>query len=97
MCRFVQVPAGGLLLNRDEVRFTFGAHHVLVYETGYREIPTENDFGEPVPTDDVFDCTAGPTHGWDIRGMLGGRSLRKESRPLTFRTAWPFQSSRKPS
>src|SRR4051812_41545965 len=49
-CRFVQAPAEGMYVNRDEVRFSTGSHHVLLYETAYTEIPTAKDDGTPVDT-----------------------------------------------
>src|SRR5512139_575383 len=39
-CLFVKAPAEDLLVQRDEVRFTPGSHHFLLYETSYTEIPT---------------------------------------------------------
>ena len=71
-CMFVTVPSEGLVINRDEVRYTEGSHHFLVYETTYDTIPSENDFGEAVDTSGVFDCTEGATDGWDVKRLIGG-------------------------
>ena len=72
-CRFLRAPAGeDLWVRRDEVRFTQGSHHVLLFETAYDEIPTEKDDGTPVATDGVFDCTDGATNGWSVTKLVGG-------------------------
>ena len=71
-CQFFRAPAEGLNVNRDEIRFTEGSHHVLLYLTEYTEIPTKNRAGEEVDTSGVFDCSEGPTGSWDVRNLLGG-------------------------
>jgi hypothetical protein len=71
-CQFVRAPAEGLNVNHDEVRFTSGSHHVLLYLTPYTSIPTENDHGEPVDTSGVFDCSEGATNGWSVSNLVGG-------------------------
>jgi len=72
-CQFMQAPTGeDLWVHRDEVRFTQGSHHVLLYETAYDTIPTEKEDGTPVDTRGVFDCTDGATNGFRITKMVGG-------------------------
>jgi hypothetical protein len=71
-CKLVMGPEEDFYLNRDEVRFTKGSHHFLLYETSYTEIPTENDDGEPIDTSGVFDCSEGATAGWSVVRLLGG-------------------------
>jgi hypothetical protein len=74
-CKFVTAPAEGLNINHDEVRFTAGSHHFLLYETAYTSIPTQKDDGTPVTLLDpsgVFDCTSGPTQGWTVTKLVGG-------------------------
>lgn len=71
-CRFVKAPDYDLYVNRDEVRFTKGSHHFLLYETSYAEIPTEKDNGTAVDTSGVFDCSDGATNGWSVRRLIGG-------------------------
>lgn len=71
-CKFVMGPDDDFYLNRDQVRFTTGSHHFLLYETSYSEIPTQNDDGEPVDTSGIFDCSAGATAGWSVTKLLGG-------------------------
>jgi len=71
-CRFVKAPPGGIHVNRDQVRYTVGSHHVLLYETRYDEIPTAKEDGTPVDTSGVFDCSDGATNGWAITKLVGG-------------------------
>ncbi len=71
-CLFVKAPAEDLHIQRDEVRFSPGSHHFLLYETHYTEIPTEKQDGTPVDTSQVFDCSDGATNGWEIKKLVGG-------------------------
>lgn len=71
-CQFVVAPAAAMRVQRDEVRFTEGSHHFLLYETSYAAIPTQTDDGRPVDTSGVFDCSGGPTDGWSITKLIGG-------------------------
>lgn len=71
-CQFVRGPEVEYWIQRDQVVFTAGSHHFLLYETGYDEIPTMNDDGEVIDTSGVFDCSDGPTAGWTINRLLGG-------------------------
>jgi hypothetical protein len=69
-CQFVMVPE--TWVTRDQVKFTPGSHHVLVYQTPYTSIPTQKDDGKPVDTSGVFDCSDGPTNGWSVTKLVGG-------------------------
>ncbi|HRI66964.1 MAG TPA: hypothetical protein PK156_22110 [Polyangium sp.] len=71
-CQFVKAPAEALFVNHDEVRYTQGSHHVLLYETSYPEIPTKKENGETIDTSGVFDCSDGATNGWKITKLVGG-------------------------
>ncbi|MCA9648025.1 MAG: hypothetical protein KC492_45345 [Myxococcales bacterium] len=71
-CKFIQMPASGLNVNRTETRFTSGSHHVLLYRTQYTSIPTQKQDGTQVDTSDVFDCSDGATNGWDVLDVIGG-------------------------
>ncbi|HVK71506.1 MAG TPA: hypothetical protein VM694_43935 [Polyangium sp.] len=71
-CMFVKAPAEGLYVNRDEVRFTKGSHHFLLYQTSYTDIPTQKDDGTVVDTSGVFDCSDGPTNGWSAEKLIAG-------------------------
>lgn len=74
-CMFYQVPADGLFVNREEIRYSPGSHHVLLYTTPYTTIPATNRKGEPVDTagGKVFDCgDEGATGAWEVNGVAGG-------------------------
>ena len=73
-CKFVQIPA--TWVTRDQIEFTTGSHHVLVYQTGYTSIPTQKDDGTLVDTSGVFDCSDGATNGWSIKKLIGGSQNR---------------------
>ncbi|MCC6557499.1 MAG: hypothetical protein IT372_31495 [Polyangiaceae bacterium] len=73
-CKFVQAPAEGMFVTRDEVRFTTGSHHVLLFETAYTAIPTARDDGSPIEADanGVFDCSDGATAGFTVSKLISG-------------------------
>lgn len=71
-CKFVQAPAEGMYVNRDEVRFTSGSHHFLLYETPYTSIPTKTEGGEVVDTSGVFDCSQGATFDFQVTKLIAG-------------------------
>jgi hypothetical protein len=61
-----------MYVNRDEVRFTKGSHHFLLYETPYTSIPTKMENGEAIDTSGVFDCSQGATFGFQVTKLIGG-------------------------
>ena len=62
------------------VRYTPGSHHVLLYNTPYRSIPTRDRRGREHDTSDVFDCAEGATADWETGGVLSGaQSFAAES------------------
>jgi hypothetical protein len=69
-CMFVTVPDAWV--SRDEITFSLGSHHVLVFQTPYAAIPTEKEDGTPVDTSGVFDCSDGATNGWRVTKLIGG-------------------------
>jgi hypothetical protein len=72
-CMFYRVPAEGLYVNRQEIRYTPGSHHVLVFKTPYTDVPTTTIRGETIDTSGVFDCGAnGATGDWEVQGVAGG-------------------------
>src|SRR6187549_3366627 len=72
-CMFYRVPAEGLYVNREEIRYTPGSHHVLLFKTSYTEVPTTTLRDETVDTRGVFDCGKnGATADWDVVGVAGG-------------------------
>jgi hypothetical protein len=81
-CKFVQIP--DTWVTHDQIEFTTGSHHVLVYQTSYTSIPTHKDDGTPVDTSGVFDCTDGATNGWSIQKLIGGSQNRAGDAILRF-------------
>jgi hypothetical protein len=71
-CKFFQVPAEGWYYNRQDVRYTPGSHHVLLFMTSYTSIPTVNTRGVSVDTSGVFACPEGAAADWDVGGVAGG-------------------------
>lgn len=75
-CKFVMAPPEGLLINRDEVHYTPGSHHFILYDTNYETIPTTFFGGSPLPWVDeaagIFDCSAGVQFNLDVRQMVAG-------------------------
>ncbi|NUP07749.1 MAG: hypothetical protein HOW73_17010 [Polyangiaceae bacterium] len=71
-CQFFRAPPEGLNVNSDEIRFTGGSHHVLLYLTPYSEIPTENEDGMAVDTSKPFDCSEGATANWQVDNLIAG-------------------------
>jgi len=72
-CMFYQVPADGLYVNKQQIKYTPGSHHVLMYTTPYTEIPTVTIGGKTIDTSGVFDCGEnGATGDWQVLGAAGG-------------------------
>ncbi len=71
-CMFVKAPDTGLFANHDEVRYSKGSHHVLLYQTSYDQIPTKKEDGTVVDTSGVFDCSDGATNGWNVEKLVAG-------------------------
>ena len=71
-CQFVVAPPEGLNVNHDEVRYTPGSHHVLLYLTPYPTVPTVDIRGQSHDTSGVFDCALGATAGWSVSGVIAG-------------------------
>ncbi len=83
-CRFVVGPPQQMWVQRDEVRFTAGSHHFLLYETSYDAIPTVNDDGVAVDTSGIFDCSGGATAGWSVTKLVGGSQNADGDSMMTF-------------
>src|SRR4051812_4359220 len=47
-CKFFRVPEGGWYVNRQDVRYTPGSHHVLLFTTKYTTIPTVDIHGKTI-------------------------------------------------
>ncbi|HWO23767.1 MAG TPA: hypothetical protein VNO30_33730 [Kofleriaceae bacterium] len=81
-CQFVTVPE--TWVTKDKIEFTAGSHHVLVYQTPYTSIPTQKSDGTPVDTSGVFNCSDGPTNGWEVTKLVGGSQNRNGAAFLSF-------------
>jgi hypothetical protein len=71
-CQLFVAPKEGIFVRKDEVRFTAGSHHVLLYRTAYPAIPTENSKGVKLDATQVHDCADGATAEWNVNGVLAG-------------------------
>jgi hypothetical protein len=71
-CKLVVAPPEGLHIQRDEVQFTRGSHHVVLYKTDYAALPTETRNGVPIDPTVVHDCNDGATAEWEISGVIAG-------------------------
>ena len=63
-CQFVQTTKD-LWVNHEDVRYTPGSHHFILWNTPYTSIPTVNTAGTTVDTSGVFDCVGGPAAAWN--------------------------------
>jgi hypothetical protein len=70
--QFFQVPPEGLYVNREEISYTPGSHHVLIYKTPYTTIPTVDERGQTHDTTGVIDAPNGGTGDWKIDGVVAG-------------------------
>ena len=68
-CLFVRTREP-MIVNHDEMRFTAGSHHVLLFTTTYPDLPTEDLHGTPVDTSGVFDCSEGVQGFWSLSGLV---------------------------
>ena len=68
-CQFVTTQED-LILNHDEIRFSAGSHHVLMFTTSYDEVPSENERGDAVDTTKGFDCSDGVQGFWSVTGLI---------------------------
>ncbi|KYF84461.1 hypothetical protein BE17_45890 [Sorangium cellulosum] len=71
-CKLIVAPPEGLTVRADEVRFSAGSHHVVLYKTAYKEIPAETREGVRVDAAEVHDCNNGATAAWEITGVVAG-------------------------
>ncbi|WP_437731806.1 hypothetical protein [Sorangium sp. So ce1335] len=71
-CQLFVAPPEGLNVNKEEVRFSGGSHHVLLYATPYTEMPTETRRGQKLDPTQVHDCNDGPQADWDVTGVVAG-------------------------
>jgi hypothetical protein len=83
-CKFYKVPESWAV--RDQVKFSPGSHHVLLYATNYADIPTTKDDGTALVLDvnGVFDCSDGATNGISVTAVTGGSQNRNGDSVLNF-------------
>lgn len=75
-CQFFVAPPGGLNINHDEVRYTPGSHHVLLYLTPYKSVPTKDERGRDRDTSGLMECPEGATADWQVSGVVAGAQKR---------------------
>ena len=83
-CQFFVAPPEGLSINRDEVRYTPGSHHVLLYLTSYDKIPTMDQRGKVHNTQGVIDCPSGAGADWNIRQVIAGAQSAEGGSMIAF-------------
>lgn len=71
-CKFFVAPPEGLNINHDAVKYTPGSHHVLLYLTPYKQIPTVDRNKKTHDTSGVIDCPEGAGADWDLVNVLAG-------------------------
>jgi hypothetical protein len=71
-CQLFVAPPEGLYIHGDDVRFTAGSHHVVLFKTPYDEIPTQTLNGASIDGTKVHDCPDGAGAEWEIRGIVAG-------------------------
>lgn len=70
-CKFVQTT-DDMWVNSEDIRYTPGSHHFILWQTSYPSIPTVDSTGATVDTSGVFDCIDGPQVKWSVNGPIGG-------------------------
>lgn len=69
-CAFYRAPAEGLNIVREEIKYSPGSHHAVLWMTSYTEIPVMDKNGTAVNTSKVFDCGKGVFGVWDVTGLV---------------------------
>ncbi len=70
-CLFATID-DDLWVHQEEVRYTPGSHHFILWNTSYTSVPTQDDNGNTVDTSGVFECPGGPPNGWKVKQYIGG-------------------------
>lgn len=71
-CQLFRAPPEGLAIQRDEIRFSSGSHHVLVYLTPYQDFPAVDERGVEFDPSVPMDCSDGPTASFRVNSLVGG-------------------------
>ncbi len=69
-CTFYRVPSEGLNVVREEIKYTPGSHHAVLWTTGYTDIPTKDLSGKAVDATTTFDCGSGVFGVWNVTGVV---------------------------
>ncbi len=70
-CKFVTADED-LWVHQEQVLYTPGSHHFILWNTTYTSIPTTDDHGNAVDTSGVFECPGGPPAAWSVNRYVGG-------------------------
>ena len=70
-CQFVTAPSD-LWIHQEEVKYTPGSHHFILWNTSYATVPTVDINGNTVDTSGVFECPGGPPAAWSVDRYVGG-------------------------
>jgi hypothetical protein len=70
-CKFVTTTED-LWIHQEQVRYTPGSHHFILWNTTYTSIPTTDINGNTVDTSGVFECPGGPPAAWTVDRYVGG-------------------------
>ena len=70
-CKFVTATED-LWVHQEDVRYTPGSHHFILWNTTYTSIPTKDIHGDTVDTSGVFECPGGPPAAWSVNRYVGG-------------------------
>lgn len=71
-CQLFKAPPEGLVINQQQVRFSTGSHHVLLYTTSYKEMPTKTEDGRSIAPGEVIDCPNGAPADFQVDRVIGG-------------------------
>jgi len=82
-CQLFQVFDEDTFMHEQTVYFGPGGHHVLLYMTPYKTIPTVDESGESVDGSKEHDCSKEITARWKVNSVLGGSEI--QTHPGMFR------------
>ncbi len=84
-CQFYRVPEDqDLWVHDSDTKYNAGSHHVLLYRTPYKEIPTETNYGEKLDMTGTFDCSEGAFGMLDVTSVVTGSQNFKGGDSLNF-------------
>jgi hypothetical protein len=71
-CKLFVAPPEGLNIYKEQISYSAGSHHVLLYATSYASFPETNTHGMPVAPETVYDCPDGAPADFKVSSVLGG-------------------------